>query len=96
VHLPLALIGCKFGYNNFPKLNVINLCCLGRQTGVAFKDRRKERIRHGHRSVAAGICLTPYHENLIPKLIQTFDGSRRAMSKRNSDWYIPPDWACSS
>jgi hypothetical protein len=36
--------------------------------------------------------LTPYHENLIPKLIQTFDGSRRAMSKRNSDWYIPPDW----
>ena len=36
--------------------------------------------------------MTPYHENLIPKLIQTFDGSRRAMSKRNSDWYIPPDW----
>jgi len=36
--------------------------------------------------------LTPHHENLIPKLIQTFDGSRRAMSKRNSDWYIPPDW----
>jgi hypothetical protein len=36
--------------------------------------------------------LTPRHENLIPKLIPTFDGSRRAMSKRNSDWYIPPDW----